>query len=757
MPPDPKTPHGKTPLAERVTDVYWRRIRDTGIGSSRSRALRGELLQKIGACMDYFQKEAPQEVVEIERTLERYDRLRTAAGIDRRLLEEPSRLLPGVLGHFQAAVEGILGALPALLGFLTSAVPYYVTKRYGGRSARARALAAAIAFPLFYGGLIALAAWRYSDEATLLLAALLIPLGLFARFYARRMRTITAHIGDRTASWFKLEAVARVRRARDELVSKLDTLRNRYRTEVLGWEPLPALTRRVRKRRAVLRVLTILVLGIGVVLFIRGYLDRPVRGLPLGPSPWQTTRTSDPARAEWELLRDARGVLSAAEQLDRLQASMRFLRGDFIRRERSYLAQRDQDSIHVLLLAYLDLRTALLKTIWLYRGENSECTEDALEARAFLTAYTAAAVLVEKAWVIHETFRNDAEAMKQLDRGDKAWSIPPGTYSDIVGSLTNQSVMAELQVAARRFDADRAAGRFPDEAPWAALAARAALARPNVDEALDSVGRRKLRRAFRGMVEQIKDPAHEVQPVISMWVSRFRIKERPPHRGLISEAQVEALRAELRPGDILIERRNWYVTNCFLPGFWPHAALNLGTYEQLEELGVPADRRAAPHMTDFRRPDERGHDHAVLEAIGEGVIFTSLEHSVGEADAVVVLRPNVSDEDLRKALCRALSHYGKGYDFDFDFETTDTLVCTELVFRAYDGILEIPRMRTIMGKKRLPAGDYVRMWAQGRATGRPQLQLVRFLDFDETDGVAREADAETLLETLDRTRFTFIR
>jgi hypothetical protein len=242
-----------------------------------------------------------------------------------------------------------------------------------------------------------------------------------------------------------------------------------------------------------------------------------------------------------------------------------------------------------------------------------------------------------------------------------------------------------------------------------------------------------------------------------MWVSRFRIKERPPHRGLITSEQVEELRRELRPGDILIERRNWYMTNCFLPGFWPHAALYLGTAEELERLGVAADPRAAPHMPAFESLDERGHAHAVLEAIGEGVIFTSLEHSVGEADAVAILRPVLSDEALREALSRALSHRGKPYDFDFDFATSDKLVCTELIFRAYDGILEIPEMDTIMGQKRLPASGYVRMWAEGRSTGDPQLELVRFLDFDEKAGVAREADEATLIETLDRSRFTFLR
>ena len=227
--------------------------------------------------------------------------------------------------------------------------------------------------------------------------------------------------------------------------------------------------------------------------------------------------------------------------------------------------------------------------------------------------------------------------------------------------------------------------------------------------------------------------------MISMWVSRFRIKERPPHRGLISAEQVEELRAELRPGDILIERRNWYISNSLLPGFWPHAALYLGSYEELLELGVAADPRAAPHMSDFQGQNELGDSFAVLEAIGEGVIFTSFEQSVGEADAVAVLRPNLSEDELRDALSRALSHRGKEYDFDFDFATTDKLVCTELIFRTYDPVLDIP-LRDILGKPRIAASDFVRMWADGLESDVPPLELIRFLDFDEAGLVADELD-----------------
>ncbi|MBC8011965.1 MAG: protein tyrosine phosphatase, partial [Burkholderiales bacterium] len=240
---------------------------------------------------------------------------------------------------------------------------------------------------------------------------------------------------------------------------------------------------------------------------------------------------------------------------------------------------------------------------------------------------------------------------------------------------------------------------------------------------------------------------------LSTLVGDARLRAPRQGRALISTAQLDELRGKLRPGDILIERRNWYLSNAFLPGYWPHAALYVGTAADLRALGLADDPRVAKNLSAFAAPDALGHAHAVIEAMSEGVVFTSAEHSIGEADGVVVLRPRVDETARREIIARAFDHAGKPYDFDFDFFSADKLVCTEVVYRATAGHVDLPLV-DVLGRRTLPALEVVR-YALSPA-GREQLEFIAMLDGDERRGGADWADEAALADTLDRPALTWL-
>lgn len=95
--------------------------------------------------------------------------------------------------------------------------------------------------------------------------------------------------------------------------------------------------------------------------------------------------------------------------------------------------------------------------------------------------------------------------------------------------------------------------------------------------------------------------------------------------------------------------------------------------------------------------DNSTSEKQVLEALRNGVQLNSLVHFLN-VDDVVVLRPRFSgstaDRDRQQAISLAFRQLGKAYDFNFDVNTTDKIVCSELAYVSYP-TLPWPTERTL--------------------------------------------------------------
>lgn len=252
-----------------------------------------------------------------------------------------------------------------------------------------------------------------------------------------------------------------------------------------------------------------------------------------------------------------------------------------------------------------------------------------------------------------------------------------------------------------------------------------------------------------------------VQAGVAEWMGDTKVRR--VHRSLVSLAQIGALLPTLQPGDIMLNRREWYLSNVGLPGFWPHAALFIGTpstrrlYFNSDEVNAWV-REQGQAGGDFeallkrRYPKayalgltRQEHDHVprVIEAISEGVSFTTIEHSAA-ADSLAVLRPRVAKISKARAILRAFKYSGRPYDFNFDFRTDTSLVCTELIYKAYESAkavkgLSFP-LTTVLGRPVTTANQIVQQFDATYGTDKQQVQLVTFLDGREKSGRAVEAD-----------------
>ena len=134
---------------------------------------------------------------------------------------------------------------------------------------------------------------------------------------------------------------------------------------------------------------------------------------------------------------------------------------------------------------------------------------------------------------------------------------------------------------------------------------------------------------------------------------------------------------DLRAGDILLEKTPFRLTDRLIPGHWGHAAIWVGTEQELKQLGLWGHPVVQKHHDAIRS------GASVVEALRDGVQMNTLEHFLNIDDLAVLRMASLSSEELAQSIIRALRQVGKAYDFNFDVETTDKIVCSELVYLAY--------------------------------------------------------------------------
>ncbi|MCH8881674.1 MAG: hypothetical protein IID34_17550 [Planctomycetes bacterium] len=414
---------------------------------------------------------------------------------------------------------------------------------------------------------------------------------------------------------------------------------------------------------------------------------------------------------------------------------------------RNYYLPKEEDDIRWQFFSYLSIRTALLRLATTYAGFEVVADPD-LKARCFTVGYAAGMTAFQTSLKFVRTYEDTPLARKKLNEAEPQWDMPPGMYELIFESVTNQHNLNLAAEMAAYFESKRAAWREANIWPvedfeWLETLIERGVR--YVDEHHIGAGRAWVDRFMERVKKDAYTPTYVAQAMVAKWIGDTRIVEQEP---LITIAQIEAIESELRPGDILLERRNWCLSNAFLPGFWPHAALYVGRIEDLRGLGIVDDDAVKKKLEEYLEPAPDGHAHTVIEALSEGVIFNSLTESM-HADYVAVLRPNVPQDQIAQAIVEAFRHTGKPYDFEFDFSTSDKLVCTELVYRSYDGILHFDLVN-IVGRPTLPALEIVHKFAREQQQQNPELEFVLFLDGDRAAGRARRASVEEFCESANR-------
>ncbi|MGB6223246.1 YiiX/YebB-like N1pC/P60 family cysteine hydrolase [Haloferula sp.] len=238
-------------------------------------------------------------------------------------------------------------------------------------------------------------------------------------------------------------------------------------------------------------------------------------------------------------------------------------------------------------------------------------------------------------------------------------------------------------------------------------------------ESLEPVFKRGATIAKVKATDKMDDAEYLAQTEIFFHVSR--LKKPNAHLVSFSESQKQEVVSQLQPGDILLTFTAGYASDVFIPGAFKHGITFIGTVAQRHAAGLSPDKiilvggRAEGQK--IRKDLEKsttvgGRPANLIEAVAEGVKLSNLEYIMDtHINRLLVLRPTIGATERAKQVSRTFSYLGQDYDFRFDFADSSKQVCTEVIYRAINGLDDINFTLTRRGGHvTLSADDIVNYW-----------------------------------------------
>jgi hypothetical protein len=156
----------------------------------------------------------------------------------------------------------------------------------------------------------------------------------------------------------------------------------------------------------------------------------------------------------------------------------------------------------------------------------------------------------------------------------------------------------------------------------------------------------------------------------------------------------ESIISKLQPLDIILEKAPFRLTDYLIPGYWSHVGLWCGNEQELKRIGVweelPAiysNARKKYNYSGSSFQESIKNGHMIIEALRPGVQINTLEHFLNIDDMGVIRYESLTLERKKSYLLNAFEQIGKSYDFNFNVESANEIVCSELIYVAIDDVM----------------------------------------------------------------------
>ena len=762
--------------------------------------------KRIADALNYFHREEEETGTEVIAQIKQYHQKVKSAGL---LIDDPilQRSTPKTTFRiFWQLIHLVIWFIPALFGTLGNIVPFVITRAIAGKvqdegqktTALARIGVGLPIYLLWYGSIAYIVIQETSQFVLVTVTNFLLVLsGTIALKYWPYCIKTMIHLGHQLRISLKRE---RLKQLRAELIQIRETLvqyAERYAKLVPRPNP-PSIKPLLMMLASTISSLMLLSIAFIFYMSLQIYFNTEIEN-QFEAQPVKTVPVNEETVTQAEKTVIRIGDKARITHLESSKKLDEYLSGTF-----KFENQDNRRDVSAMLHNFYQARDELLKIYLVFNPDRQPEDSQVKVSRRRLMQLSAAAMLLRHQMSLQfaATYIHEKELTKYLNQQDDTFGIPEGlvrrvneelnakVYNEHIATVREQ-YMQEIEIHGVN-ESEQSEGLFY-------LISQAnktinAIHAKNSDPLHSSV-----RSAISNAVRNGVNSYLKIQRIVATEIGDFRIKNTDEVKNHhIPKEDVEKFHHQLLPGDILIERRDWYSSNAFLPGYWPHGALYVGTPNQWDDdlkNEILVELRKLTKEEESRNQDatlNNGKQHIqkmhqlinnletgnvselnnkhIIEAVSEGVIHNTIDHSVGEASSVFALRPlNLKDGEQAEAIARAYYYLGRNYDFDFDFDTPNTLVCTEVIYRCYGGNSDKATLRfpivTVLGRRTLPAHQLATQFVESVQTGNPQFKLVAWLDHDRINQTATVTTYDdnyeneqfaAFADTLKRSSITFV-
>ena len=353
------------------------------------------------------------------------------------------------------------------------------------------------------------------------------------------------------------------------------------------------------------------------------------------------------------------------------------------------LEAKDLDDMHHMTLHYLDTKEASDDYISRYQYLVKEDDPQYSEKERFeLVAISLSAMLIryDDYLLAYKSFDNVTKLREFLNDADSAYDIPANTLQDIANTYNSTSKRDDVKKMVA-FYKDNIKTYENDTDSFLTYLKSLIEESPSYKEGFDYTTEHTT-----ASLANIYDIAVDTgDDALDLFLNEIS-KDFGNTAGLVATRKgklygdtdvAENVRETIQPGDILLEKTPFKLTDKLIPGHWGHVAVYVGTEDELEALGIWDALKTAPGFSQERidaiRQDIR--DGKVIdEALRDGVQLNTVEHFLNIDDLAIMHDTVESSETKKSRIILTLRQLGKDYDFKFDIETSIRIVCSELVY-----------------------------------------------------------------------------